>query len=342
MHRPGVGRKQGAALPFFQILGESGMANLAGNELLKASAIIKENIRRYGAVFTEQSRPGYRSGLEYYPADWLIVVVRNAMSAYRKKFGRYPNLLEPTTFNEKIIWSKFFGHKKIPESGNKLSTGSFLPDSVKADVLVPEVVWRSYRARIPVEDIAPGSYYLKVSHGSGMVRRVDFPMGADELTELQILFSRFLLTDYGRRDGEWWYSTFRREVFLEKSVSSDEYPIAWCFHVFAGKVKLVIPYQKAKGGHRASWLDERCHLLEEQNPAIEPVELPDVPQEILDRMSAAAALIGNPFPYVRVDFLIGDNGSIYLSELTHSPGNGLAGWPDHMDRWLGRDWDLGI
>lgn len=282
------------------------------------------------------------SALDFYNVNDFIVAFRNALVAYHAKFGCYPDLLEPTLFNEKITWSKFFSPKRVPDSGNKLLTANLLPDHVRSQVLVPEVVWRSAVARLDFRDVPAGTYYLKTSHGSGMVQRVELPLAPAETHRLEELFAGYLKLKYGINNGEWWYNTFTPEVFLERSVAAGEETIAWLFYVFAGHVKFVGAYQKSRSGNRSSWLGEDFDLLPLQNPKTRRVDISRAPREILARMRDLAAQIGSASPFVRVDLMIGDDANIYLSELTHAPGDGLTPWPDVINRQLGAAWNLGI
>ena len=307
----------------------------------RARLSLAEIILRDGGCIFGSVPPGYSSGVNFYTLNNLVRVIANAMVGYKRVFGQDPDLINPTTFNEKVVWSKFFGVKKVPESGNKLMTASLLPDSVRSIVRVPQVVWRSDRAILPTEDIKPGTYYLKANHGSGFVRKVQMPLSKNDRKNIENLFSFFLTVNYGLHDGEWWYSTFKREVFLEKSVSSGECSIAWLFYVFSGSVQVVAAYQKSSDGDRSSWFDAQFNLFKEQNERRERVVITGLSQGIMDRMSAAALLIAGAMPFVRVDFLIGDDGNIYISELTHAPGNGLTLWPDEINDRMGREWQLG-
>ena len=304
---------------------------------LFADRTLRRKLEKY------QTAPdGYASGISFYSDSKLIAAMTQSVLKYKRTFNIYPDLAHPKNFNEKVLSSKFFSFKKIPESGNKLLTSRFLPERIKSDVLVPEVVWRSEEAQLSSNFFAPGNYYLKVNHGSGLIRRVRMPLQEDEIPVLEKLFSRFLAIDYGIEDGEWWYNTFDKEIFLEKSVSSDEYSIAWMFYVFSGSVELVAAYQKRSDGDRSSWLDGNFNPLRDQNLARKRVAIDGVSREILEKMRDAASLIGAAMPFVRVDLLIGDDGNIYISEITHAPGNGLTPWSDDINDHMGRKWHLEI
>ena len=58
------------------------------------------------------------------------------------------------------------------------------------------------------------------------------------------------------------------------------------------------------------------------------------------RLGVYESGIKRRFSFVRVDFLLGDDERLYLSELTFSPGNGNLRWPGEMDAQFGALWNL--
>src|SRR5690242_20689891 len=70
---------------------------------------------------------GYMRGIDFYSQTDLPLAMANSMTLFFGAHGYFPNLMSPRGFNEKIVWSKFFIPFKIPESGNKLLTATFIP-----------------------------------------------------------------------------------------------------------------------------------------------------------------------------------------------------------------------
>lgn len=182
-----------------------------------------------------------------------MAAVTRSMANYRKAHGCYPNLLAPAGLNEKIIWSKFFSPLKIPESGNKLLTASFIPQELAQRLQTPEVLWRSSKPVLPANsDIQPGDYYLKTNHGSNMYRRIQYPLTSDDRLQLETLCRVWLDTDYGLADGEWWYNAFRKEIFIERDVVGTPYSISYNIFVFHGNIESIVLHQKGRPGTRGT------------------------------------------------------------------------------------------
>ncbi len=289
--------------------------------------------------FLRRVRRGFRRGIDFYNASDLFVVMTRSAMRYQTVHGAFPNLVDPTRLTEHIFWSNYFRRLKTPETGDKLQTAFFIPDEARELAAIPDVVWRSTEARLPpAEAIEPGTYYLKTNHGSDMFERIQWPLSASEVERLEELFTAHLENPYGYWNGEWWYSCIPREIFLEKSVASAEHPIAWCCYTFRGKVGFITAYRKLKTGSETIWLNPDFTASKWQNAA-KPRTQFDMPSKaIRQNMLEAAARIGAPHPFVRVDFLLGDDQRIYLSEMTFSPGNATTPLPRELDVQLGALW----
>lgn len=305
-----------------------------------------EMSRQLGLIMARRDSPfgrrppaGFRRGIDFYPASDLLVVLTRSALRYRSVHGAFPNLVAPTKFTEHVFGSNYFRPFKCPQTGNKLETSHFLPEGISGQVSVPPVVWRSDRAQLPPPgDIEPGQYYLKTNHGSDMFERIEWPLEGGERDRLETLFGEHLKNDYGYRNGEWWYSSFPREIFLEKSVARADHPIAWCCYTFRGKVGFIIAYRKLGRSSETIWLNSDFAPSPWQNAAKDRAKVEMPPRATRQAMLDAAARIGEAHSFVRVDFLLGDDGLIYLSELTFSPGNATTPLPAELDLQLGALW----
>lgn len=312
-------------------------------DLVPAIATIREQIgaliSRPGSPFYVPPPAGLLRGIDVYPVSTLLRVASLGAYRYKQAHGVFPNLQQPKRLSEKIFRANYFRPLKVPETGNKLATGSFLPKHLQSEIALAEIVWRSRKAQLPPDDeIEAGTYYLKTNHGSDMFRRIEWPVSHDQRGELEQEFAGYLAKPYGYDSGEWWYTCIDRALFLERSVSSDPHPIAWCCYTFRSKVALVIAYRKLGPEAETIWLNPDFTPASLQNPSKRRPRL-ELPSEATRQaMLLAASAIGRPFPFVRVDFLLGDDERIYLSELTFSPGNATTPWPAELDLQLGALW----
>lgn len=331
------------------------LESVAGRWLQRRRAALTTRLARWRARHIlhamERTRPspfatgpgeGYQRGIDFYNRQELLQTLVNVLLAYRRAGGRFPDLVSPRLFSEKINHAKFFAPIKVPESGNKLLTASFLPPDLGNRVGVPEIVWHSDEPILPGNDtLAADVYYLKASHGSGMVRRIRFPLGAEERRELEATCRHWLSGPFGLALGEWWYDAFPRRILIEKSVAARSPSIVLLFYVVGGEVAFLSVDEKSlEPGFptRCLRLDGNFHPLARQKQDRERLEefhLSDAHRR--DCLEAARA-IGRQFLAARIDLIVGDDDRIYLNEVTLSSSAGLPFEDRELDRHLGSRW----
>jgi hypothetical protein len=243
------------------------------------------------------------------------------MYNYRQHHGVYPNLLKPTYFDEKLFKSKFFTELKVPESGNKLLTSRFILKDLETSISVAKVIWHSPIPKLPRNnEIMPGDYFLKASHGFNMFQKIRYPLREDEFFCLEKTCEKWLETRYGLTTGEWWYNTFQKEILIEEQVGAENNLISWHFYTFDGVIGHIMAHRKFENGSAGelSLFDENFEILE--SPKVpRPIKDICLTQDTKNQLRRYASLIGSQFRFVRVDFLVDDNQKIYLGELTFCP-----------------------
>jgi hypothetical protein len=283
---------------------------------------------------------GHERGVDRLDRQELRRLLRATVYHFAARHGYLPDLFQPERFLEKLVWRKFFSNLKVPQSGNKLLVGTYIPPHLERHVRVPEVVWRSAAPQLPDDrDIAPCWYYLKSNHGSGFVERVRYPLEAAERTRLEQRTARWLRNLLPPDEFEWWYNVFPREVFLEKSVGDDPSSITWCFYAFPSGVQYVGVNRKDPDRNQGIRLSHDMKPLPDkyQQPSTErlPAWTVNFDAGLVERIATA---IATPLGFARVDFLFAPDGSCFLNEVTLMPGNaGNYTHPEH-DMLLGRMW----
>lgn len=294
--------------------------------------------------FRKLPREGHLRGIDFYKEDELIRAMTVTMTMFRKKHGVFPNLVNPVGFNEKIIWSKFFAEFKVPESGNKLLTYTFIPPDIQQVVQCPRIRWHSTRAILPGNDeIPPGYYYLKSNHGSNMFERIRYPLTDDQRAELERQCEQWLSNAFGLNDGEWWYNCFPREILIEDDVTNGSESISINLFIFGGKIESIALHLKSQA---AGSMEEKVARLDSDfnyHPEFSrnsTLELPPLSWHIKDEMKLCASKIGEQSRFVRVDFFLGQNEDFYLGEVTFTPNNGMVRRPRKLELHLGEQWIL--
>lgn len=287
-------------------------------------------------------RPGHARGIDYYKPEGLVVVLAIALATYRKYANHLPELLKPRLYSEKLTALKFLAHLRVPETGNKLLTGRFITPEARALLRVPEVVWHSAEPVLPPNGMVPdGDYYLKTNHGSGRCRRIRYPLSADARMALEAMAGRWMSRSYGALAGEWWYNVFARRLMLERAVTRRNPSAVILFYVFHGNVGLISMEEKYLDGtdrNRVSLFDRSFRPLQRQKPGVEPIRDFTISDALIGRAITAAEAIGQPFDAVRVDIIPGDDGELYLNEITFTNKSGLPPNTPGLDEELGDMW----
>jgi teichuronopeptide biosynthesis TupA-like protein len=289
--------------------------------------------------YNKPPRTGYLRGIDFYRGSKLASTFAFAMKHYREFHGVYPNVLRPIGFSEKLFKSIFFAEMKVPESGNKLLTSCFIPADLRGSISVPKIIWHSPVAKLPTNnEIKPGCYYLKASHGSGMFKKISYPLGEDQLFSLERTCEHWLRRKFGLANGEWWYSTFEKEVLFEEQVGSENDSMSWYFYVFDGVIGHITAHRKSESGSEFTWFDENFEISAYQDPKFARIENVCLTQDTKNKLKHYASVIGRQFGFVRVDFLVDDDQQIYLGEMTFSPAGANNSFPSELQAHLGNLW----
>jgi hypothetical protein len=308
---------------------------------LRAHLIVNRIKASPHSPFNQAPRIGYLRGIDFYKGSWLISTLASAMYNYRRSHGVYPNLLKPTYFDEKLLKSQFFTELKVPESGNKLLASRFIPEDLKTSISVAKIIWHSPIPKLPHNnEIMPGDYFLKASHGANMFQKIRYPLREDEFICLEKTCEKWLENKFGLSTGEWWYNTFQKEILIEEQVGSQNNPISWHFYTFDGVIGHIMAHRKSDNDFRGEYslFDEDFEML--AYPKVpRPVKDICLTQDTKNQLRRYASSIGSQFRFVRVDFLVDDNQKIYLGELTFCPGSAAnLFFNDELQAYLGSLW----
>ena len=262
------------------------------------------------------------------------------MRMYRHKFGRFPNLLAPRTYNEKMQLAKLTWRSPLlPVFVDKVRAKAFVAEHFGADLVTPNLyVGDNLPPR--AERNWPLPYVIKVNHAckTNIFVRSQADIDWDAI---EAKIDRWLARAYGRRMGEWAYSLVPRKVLVEPFLGDPATtPAEFKFTTLGGKVALISATTDRYGQRRAGHYDPEWRKLPVYfSPRPEPLDTPPPPQ--FERLKHIAEAFGERLPQVRLDFFVVD-GQPRFSEITLYSGSGLAPIePVEFDRELGDLWPRG-
>jgi hypothetical protein len=280
----------------------------------------------------------YRAMLDRLPARLHAVI------GYLRVHRRLPNLREPHTFTEKIVWRKLYERDpRLPALVDKVLVKEHIAQRYGADLIIPTLAVYADPDEMDFgkPPLSEPPYVIKANHGWAMNffvhARADLEIpGAIE--SLRRTVRGWLATDHSRRMREWAYSQVQRRILVEPYVGTmNDFKL----HVFHGKVFACELIAHRFAAHRQEAVYDRSWKVIDANYGFPLYAGPLPPRGVRSHMIALAESIGRDFSYVRVDLYVVE-GKLKFGELTFYPGGGEEKLqPEKWDRIFGAQWQLG-
>lgn len=252
---------------------------------------------------------------------------------YRQRFGKEPDLTNPRTRNEKVLWMMLFSDtSRWTQLADKYRVRQFVRERGLGWMLNElYAVWDS-AAQIDLDDPRlPERFVLKTNNGYGDVTLVRDRQSADRKA-IRSKFARALRRRYGRMTGERHYLDIRPRILAEKLLVADpeneqQGLTDYKFYCFDGEPRYCVvvydqitPSQTTEELYEVpAWRSLNHKILGFDRVAVHR----NVPKPVsLERMLDAARTLANGFPLVRVD-LYEIQGKPLFGEMTFSPASGM-------------------
>jgi hypothetical protein len=292
--------------------------------------------------FTSAKILAYRLiGLNAWAARRLDIYL--SLRAYRKTFGKNPNLVQPSLFSEKVTARKLFDRRPImAQLADKLFAREFAAARIGATYL-PRLLMVCERFEEIDFDRLPGKFVIKANHGTHWVLLVDDKAALDRAAARKTV-NRWMKTNYYVNSREYFYRDVKPRIMVEEFLEepSGAPVIEFRFFVYDGAVKYLTVHQSnILGGPRAN---TRFNRALEKIPSAEPLEpMPELkmPSNI-EQMFDLASRLGQGFDFIRAD-LYTPGGRIVFGELTTLPMGGVRKMkPPGTDERFGEPWNLNL
>ena len=278
-----------------------------------------------------------------------------------RSIGYWPNIKNPQSYNEKIIWKKIYDRNPlltIVADKYKVRdyVKSVLGEEVAEKILVPLYFVTDNPKEIPFDNL-PEEYIVKVNNGAGkfiIAEKTDtgtrfrfndgksnFILFDSNKTRKMIihLCKKWLLETYGFSSLEWAYQQIKRKIIIEKLLKNniEEIPEDYKFNIFNGKCHLIqVNYDRFTNIKR-SWYTPDWEYI----PVHHSAEYRNKPDNLREMLTIAEKLGAN-FDFIRVDLYSVDNNT-YFGELTNYPlGGRTPFYPISWDFEWGSKWKLSL
>jgi len=154
---------------------------------------------------------------------------------HHKEIGRYPSLLRPTTFNEKILRKSLRPDPWFAELTDKLTVRKYVARVLGEEHVIPLLAAPDTFSK-EVFDALPNSFVMKANHGSSYVEVVR-DKSTRSFEELRELADHWLTLDFYKIAREKHYRQIEPRVFFEHLLldKSGQIPADYKLHCFGGR-----------------------------------------------------------------------------------------------------------
>ncbi len=268
--------------------------------------------------------------------DDRAVVMRN----FERVFGRPPDLMHPTTFNEKVVYKILRDRRPVlTRLADKLRARDYVDERIGPDYLTK--IYQICRSPAEIDwPSLPERFAIKANHGSGMYVLVPSkPRVNVDLVSAQL--EKWLAMNFYDAFRECAYRDIEPALFVEELLTeASGLPASnWKFFTFDGRAEFVRIDLKWAGKPVIASYDRRLNRLSfRKGPPDAPTD-PVFPHN-LELMFSLAERLGSGLDFLRVD-MYNVNGRIVFGEFTLYPGAGLDPfYPTEFDALFGSKWRL--
>jgi len=282
---------------------------------------IKKTIKKTGLI-TVYYKYNRRFVVKYNSILYRFSPELYAKRRYNQLFGKKPDLQNPTTFNEKLIWLMlYWRHPLKVKCADKYTVRSYV-EQVGLGNMLPDLLGVYEKSSEIDFDSLPEKFVLKCTHGCG------YNIICKNKSELNIDDTRrrldiWIKKDYSIFAGEVHYALIKPRIICERFLEEidSELPIDYKVYCFNGKPRFTLVIQgRGKRGtgnffdfYTLDWETKLPYFKSEHKPG-KHLQKPEGYEIMLE----AAKTLSKPFPFVRIDFY-NIKGEIFLGEMTFTP-----------------------
>lgn len=262
---------------------------------------------------------------------------------FKVSLGYKPSLENPTSFNEKLLWSKLNWRNGLAKKcSDKLAMKEYL-DRCNLSEYYPKTlkVYDTENEFLNDTKNLPDSCVIKTNHDSGSVFvKTKFTSKRKLNKGIRKIVNGFQLGSYSKLS-EWVYEGIDKKIFIEEKLGNNKDEIKdykfFCFNgepycLFVGSKRNTLRVRFDYFDLDWNWLNvKNVHYHERKHP-LKP--------DNFNKMVEICKIVSKPFPHVRVD-MYSIHGKIYIGELTffHYAGDEKFK-PRSFDYVLGSKWNL--
>lgn len=266
--------------------------------------------------------------------------IKYSKKKYKIKIGKEPDLNNPKTYTDKIMWLKFNWKDDLAKKcSDKWAVRDYVRKKGYGDIL--NQVYGVYEDVSEIDlDSLPDSFVMKATHGSGWNSFCQDKKSYNWKREKYKL-ATWLKLDYSWKNFEWLYRGIKPRIICEKYLRQGDlrYPTDYKIYCFGGEPRFTYAcldrYESLKFDYYdMNWVK---HHIEASCASSDTL----LPKPVnFDYMMEIARSLSKPFPTARID-LYEIDGNVVFGEITFLPSSGMViVRPEDQDYIIGDMLDL--
>lgn len=258
---------------------------------------------------------------------------------FRKAMGRWPDLKNPRTFNEKLNWLKLHDHNPLyTRMVDKYEAKKYVAGIIGEEYIIPTYgVWD--KAEDIDFDSLPDKFVMKATHDSGRVIICHDKSKLDE-EWARVEMKKSLQRDFYAVTREWPYKNVKPRIIAEKLLESpvDKGLADYKVHNFNGTPQIILVCRDRfeSTGLTEDFYDTEWNRLDIHRPLHPNSKQINIKPAELDKILELSGRLAKNCPFMRTDFYIID-GKVYFGEITLYPASASVPFiPESADLELGK------
>lgn len=259
--------------------------------------------------------------------------------------GKFPDLKNPKSFNEKLQWLKMHDHNPAyTQMVDKLAVKDYISKKIGDEYVVPLIgAWDKF------EDIdfdkLPETFVLKCTHDSGGLVICKDKSKLD-IAKARKKINHCLRKDYYIGTREWPYRDVQKKIIAEQLLTEPGQPAPRDYKIlcFNSKPKLIELHQNRFTNRQTQdFYDTSWKKTSISQGGWNGVSKTDAPRPgNLDQMLSLSETLAEGTACMRVDWY-DINGKLYFGEITFYDGSGIDAFDDYNDDLMMGSWiDLNL
>jgi len=268
---------------------------------------------------------------------WLVPDRLYVKFLYFYSYGKFPDLKNPKTFDEKLQWYKLYYRKpEMTALADKYEVRKYVKSKNLGHIL-NELYFVKDKLEIKDLEELPDSYVIKTTHGCNMNVIKEISDDKDVSSNIKMV-NKWLRKRHYYHGREWAYKNIKPRIICEKYLKNEEFGelIDYKFYCFSGKADVVFAcagrFSEEGVGYNAYDMDWNKVNVHKGKPG---VDIKFNKPENFDEMKEIAEILAGGYPFIRVD-LYSVEGKTVFGELTFYPDSGIIPFtPDEYNYYLG-------